>query len=193
MYYSRLRKKLKDFKNLTSSRKLSAIFLIVSIIISQIIMVISSLAISSSVQTINEIYIPAGLVNINFDTQQQDDMILQIPYQINNHGFFDLTQLKVRINLELIYFDNSTQMNSTLNIFNKDYSLAVCKGGCVFYGILEGYYDDYNISALDLFFDWYDNSEPADWFWVLADFLFSAKYYFELIIFELFMLNILIY
>ncbi|MFW9822080.1 MAG: hypothetical protein ACFFE4_04050 [Candidatus Thorarchaeota archaeon] len=177
-----LQRKITEFKGLKTSRKISVIFLISLIAISQIISIIIVIVISDTIGILSGAVIPSGYVSINFDYTKPDDMEVNMPYYINNPGISDLTDIVLTIRLSANYTHNITKQSIKREIFFKTANLGTCKAWNVLQGDFEGGFGDYNISAVINFLD---EADPLESFWILGDIYLKASYFIGLIKFTI--------
>ncbi|KKL19678.1 hypothetical protein LCGC14_2463040, partial [marine sediment metagenome] len=135
-------------------------------------------AFSSLTQIIKSIKIPNGLIDLNLDIYNPEEIEVSIPYYIQNHGIYDLNDMIMEVDISVNYIDISSRNNITAQIFSKYGVLPNCKAFSTLIGDFSGSFTNFNISAVIAFIQNSDIFEP---FSFLIDINFHLKYFFNLI------------
>ena len=77
------------------------------------------------IEIISELEIPSGYVYINIDIENPDDMTVQMPFSISNHGMVELTEITLYVEVMLNFINKSNNANLTLSIFSKTSILRI--------------------------------------------------------------------
>lgn len=170
-----LDQKVRAFKDLSKSRKISVFLLLASIITAQIVSTVCILSLNGIMQIPTSILIPAGFAFINFDTSTPDDMSVMIPYTITNGGGFDFSNIGFNISLKITFTNNFTHANETLLIYTNQHSVGNCPANKFLYGTLLGDKNHFNITAIEQFLNSWDDTK---FYSIFGDLVFSGEYFF---------------
>jgi hypothetical protein len=169
------------FKRLNTPRKISISLFISFILIAQITSIICAIGILNFSQLLSNIKIPSGYVYVNLDIYSPNDMAVEIPYDIENAGAFDLTHIELSINLHLNYINESNHANITSHVFSKTSLAPRCRAFSTLSENFVGTFPDFLIPPLVEFFD---NSDEFEMVYYLMDINLRAKYFYGLINFQ---------
>lgn len=187
---SYLREKIKVFKKLEGTRKVSITFFAIFLIFAQIVGICCSVALLDVLRIISNTVIPYGYVYVDFGADEYGFMDVQVPYYIKNDGFYILEQIELDVSLKIKYVDNSTKNNITLTFFSKKENLGDCQPSNKLIGFFEGNATHFNVTAVNNFIN---NIDQDEFYWILGDIKLKAKYFFGLIKYEVLLLNILLF
>lgn len=174
-------KKMKAFKKFKKSKKIGIYFSIISILNFQICALVSFSASLSFSQILSDMKFPAGFVNLNLDVFEPENLLLQIPYKIDNGGMFSLTDIETSIMISVNYLNVSNSANVTSVFFSRSIRLPDVKPLSVYLGFFEGGRPYFNEIAL---IDMYNYSGAFEPKFFRMNLSFSAMYYFGLIEFS---------
>jgi hypothetical protein len=143
----------------------------------------------------NNIRVPSGTIQYNFNITDVNSMYLRVPFNITNAGYFDLTNLKIDFKISMIY----DHVNLTTPGVNTTTSVLIFDKSINFPTILHGmsYNGLFNASSGDGFIvsnfpnattqiDW-TRSPVAEFY---SNFSLSASYSLDLISFKVNAFNI---
>jgi hypothetical protein len=149
-----IRKKLKIWKDLKRSRKLSLVmkfFLIASGIFLSTIGILASTSLYLVLQNID---IPEDIPEMKLDFSNYTkikDTYVKIPYRVSNKGVFTINDIRMRVQIEIKYFDKFSTHSTFNTIFSKKEQLGGCLSGKHLVGDFEGDYRDLNTTALGIY------------------------------------------
>ncbi|MFW9969594.1 MAG: PKD domain-containing protein [Candidatus Odinarchaeota archaeon] len=119
---------------------------------------------------------------LNIDIYNPEDMECTVPYYIQNHGIYDISDIFVETEIYINYIDEITSKNLTRKIFYKAEGLPRCKVFSSLIGNFSGTFSSFNISAIVEFNENYDFEES---FKILTNIRLKGKYLFNLIGFSI--------
>lgn len=144
----------------------------------------------------NNIQIPSGAIDSNFNITDLDSMYLSFPFEIRNEGYFDLTNLNLEFKVSMVY----DHVNLTLPGVNTTTSVLIFEKSITFPTILHKttYNGLFSASSGDGFLasnfpdvitdiDWTRTPHAVDFY---ANFSLSASYSLDLISFSVDAYNI---
>lgn len=179
-------KKLKEFKNLRKSRKIGVILYVVSIASFQVSSLASLGATLGFSQVLSDIRFPAGFIHLNLDVVEPENLLVAMPYEIDNGGVYYLTDIKVSVNIRVNYLNQSNLANITALFFSKSSRLPDVRASSVFSGFFEG---DFRYFDLDVLTDMYNYSDAFEPKLYYMDLMFSAVYFLGLMRFSFSQIN----
>ena len=137
--------------------------------------------------SVNNVNVPDGDITANLDITNPSGMFINVPFNISNSGYYDLTEISLRFQVAMTYDDASTPLNdtTTVKIFDK----------AQFYGtIAPGVNLKANLTG-SIFTNLPDPSTEVDWYRVpyalefYANLTFSAHYSLNLYTFTVNIIN----
>jgi len=176
-----VKKYYSQFQRLNLIRKISFVLLIIIIICGPIVSILCTIAILNFSQLLYSINIPSGFIYLDLDIYSPETMTIQVPYEIKNPGIYDLTNIKISVDLRLNYINESNDVNITSLVFSRIELIGNCVALNTLTGIINGSFLDFFISPL---IDFYDYSDEFETVYYLLDIDFKAKYFFGTIIFQ---------
>lgn len=174
-------RKLKIFKHFKRSRKIGVVFSLISIIIFQVSSLASLGASFGLTQILSDIKVPAGYVHLDLDIIEPDNLLMVMPYEIDNSGIYKLFDIKTSASISVTYLNKSNLVNITSIIFTKSSKLPDVEPFSTLSGFFEGNKQYFNeIAIIDMF----NNSNTFDLKFYVMNLSFSAVYFFGLIRFS---------
>ena len=173
-------KKIREYRELSRSRKVGKIFFIVSILLFQVISLVGLSAVLSFSHLLSTIKFPAGYVNINLDLDP-DNLLLQIPYRVENNGMFTLTDFSASVSINVKYLNVSNSVNVTTLLFSRASNLPDVGAFREETGFFEGGRQFFEESAVIDMFNYSDIIEPKRFVLNLS---ISSRYFMGLIKFS---------
>lgn len=138
----------------------------------------------------NNIQIPSGVIDYNFNITDINSMYIEVPFEITNAGYYDLTNLNIEFQISMVY----DHVNLTLPGVNTTTSVLIFEKSISFPTIIHRttYSGLFNASSGDGFLpsnfpnatteiDWTKTPYVAEFY---ADFSLSASYSLDLISFS---------
>lgn len=169
--------KIRHYRKLRRSRKFGKIFFIVSILLFQVISLIGLSSVLSFSNLLLTMRFPAGFVNINLDLEP-DNLLVQIPYKVENNGMFALTDITVSVRINVNYLNLSNSVNITTLLFSRTSSLPDVAAFREEIRFFEGDHQYFEESAVIDMFNYSDIFEPKKFILNLS---FSSNYFMGLI------------
>ena len=170
------------------------LFLLVLTLTMTVVSVLGGMSAALILGDPNNIKIPSGPIQSNFDITDVNSMYLRVPFNITNAGYFDLTNLKIDFKISMVY----DHVNLTTPGVNTTTSVLIFDKSINFPPILHGTsYDGlFNASSGDGFIGSnFPNATEIDWtrspiaeFY--SNFSLSASYSLDLISFKVNAYNI---
>jgi len=177
------------FKNLSIYRKLSILITIIILIIAQTFTILIIIGINNLPVILSNFKFPSGPSNLNIDIYNPEDMIVEMPYEIDNPTAFEISGITAIVNVSIQYTRQSDQVNITSFIFGKSNILETSRAFHTLIGIFEGDFNYFNVTAL---INYYDEFDPSKLVYFYLHIRFSLKYFFNLMDFEFAISNILL-
>ena len=84
---------------------------------------------------------------------------LSVPYKISNEGYFDIVDIKLKVEIDVVYCRNNSDKESRRTIFIHEESLNRIRPGEEISDKFEGSYDDFDNSEILLFLEELDVSK----------------------------------
>jgi hypothetical protein len=172
------------------------LFLLVLTLSMTIVSVLGGMSAALILGDPNNIKIPSGPIQSNFDITDVNSMYLRVPFNITNAGYFDLTNLKIDFKVSMVYDHvnlTTPGVNTTTSalIFDKSMSFPT-----IFYGT--SYNGLFNASSGDGFIpsnfpnatteiDWTRTPHAVEFY---SNFSLSASYSLDLISFKVEAFNV---
>jgi hypothetical protein len=179
--------KIKEYKNLRRTKKIGVCLFLVFIFNFQICSLISLSATLSFSQILSDIRLPSGFVNINLNIIEPENLIVQMPYEIDNRGMFYLIDITTTISINVNFLNKSNSVNITSSIFYKSSILPDVSPFSASLGFITGNRQFFNEFALSEMFDNSDLFEPK---FYRMNISLSAVYFLGLIRFSFEQYNI---
>lgn len=173
-----LKASLLKFDKLKLSRKISAICSIIMIIVIQITSIVVIININSFITVFSKIQIPNGYVYINMNIYEPENMNITIPYQIQNTGVSDLTNINMNVEIYINYINDTNKLDITKIVYQKYHFLGNCRAFCNKSGTLQGHSESFIIPNVITFFDYFDATKPV---FFLMNLTIKANYFLNLI------------
>ena len=145
------------------------------------------MAFSTFSNVISSINFPDGLIDLNLDIYDPENMEVSVPYNIENPGFFDLTGLYSQVEINVNFFDKTKDKNITNKIFSKSDRFPSCRAFRSQVGNFKGNFSNFNITAILDFQANIDIVKPFDF---LINIYFRGSYFFNLIKFSVLLVNL---
>ena len=82
----------------------------------------------SLMRVYNGITIPDGFVSIGLNFSDPTSVHIDLPYEVENNGFYDLHEISIKISLELDYFHKDTDEKRSQIIISARGIQCVCRG-----------------------------------------------------------------
>ena len=171
-------------KDLFITRKISLIFFLCIFIFAQTVGYLVIAAFSGLSQILETIRIPDGIIDLNLDIYNPEDIEVNIPYYIKNQGIYDLNNLYMDVDISVNYIDKITRENITLQIFTKADVLPDCTTFNSLVGNFTGTFHDFNVTAVVNFIE---NVDYFEIYYFLIDISFQAEYFWDLIDISIFL------
>ncbi|MFX1258748.1 MAG: hypothetical protein ACFFAN_12880 [Promethearchaeota archaeon] len=172
---------LKKIKETKSSRLVSHIFVFIILIYSLALSVLFSSVLISLNRTIESIKVPDGYFKGNFNSSNPE---LEFPFSIENEGIYEVSDFSVKVCLKVLYFEENNDKEKDIDIFSKKENYGVIHAGQFYEGLFKGDEEDFDIPALDDFWNDVNIYEDVDF---LIDIKISGKYFFGTIPFSVIM------
>jgi hypothetical protein len=138
----------------------------------------------------NNLQVPSGPINTNFDITDPDNMYIEVPFNITNAGYFDLTFLRIQFKIAMVYDHiNLTtpgeNVTTSALIFDKSIDFPDIRQGTTYSGIFnassgDGFLSD-NFPNATTEIDWYRTPYAIEFY---SNFTVSASYSLNLISFS---------
>lgn len=183
------KKIISRFKNLSISRRISIVFTIFLLIIAQTFTILTVVSINNIPVILSNFKFPSGPSNLNIDIYNPEDMIVEMPYEIDNPTAFEISEITAFVNISIKYTRQSDQANISSYIFSKSKMLGTIRVFYTLIDIFEGDFNYFNITALINYFDDFDPSKLVYFYLHVG---FSLKYFFNLMNLKFFVYNILL-
>lgn len=180
-------RKIKEYKNLRRTKKVGVFLFLVFIINFQVCSLISLSAALSFSQILSDIRLPSGFVNINLNIVEPENLLVQIPYEIDNGGIFYLTDIATTISINVNYLNKSNLVNITSTIFSKSSNLPNVSPFSIYSGFISGnrqYFDEFALNEM------FNNSDLFEPKFYKINISLSAVYFLGLIRFSFHQYNI---
>lgn len=144
----------------------------------------------------NNVNIPSGPINANLNISDVNTMYLQVPFNITNVGFFDLTNLRIEFSITMIYdhvnlTGTGENVTTSTNVFNKASKFPPIPNGQTYNGLFNAASGDgflpINFPNATTEIDWNRMPYAIEFY---ANIIFSASYSLDLISFSIELYNI---
>ena len=166
------------------------LFLLVLTLSMTIVSTLGALSAVLILEDPNNIQVPSGPIESNFDITDLSSMYLRVPFNITNAGYYDLTNLNIEFQISMVY----DHVNLTLPGVNTTTSVLIFEKSISFPTIIHGttYNGLFNAASGDGFLpsnfpnatteiDWTKTPYVAEFY---ANFSLSASYSLDLISFS---------
>lgn len=171
---------LTKFKNLKRSKKFGIIFILFMLVYGIIFM---SLFYSVSIalfKTIESVRVPDDYFLVNLES---NNLEFRTTFSISNRGPYDLTDFRVELSTDIIYYLEYSDDMVRDNIFSIDIYYGKISGMSNYHGAIEGDQDNFNMTTMNDFWSFANMSKDLTF---LIDIKFDGKYYFGMIPFSIF-------
>ncbi len=158
--------------------------------------ILGSMSAFAILENPDNVNVPSGPISANLNISDVNSMYLQVPFNVSNVGFFDLTNLKIEFSIAMIYdhvnlTGTGENVTTSTNIFNKAINFPPIPHGQSYNGLFNAASGDgflpANFPNITTEIDWYKTPHAIEFY---ADFIFSASYSLDLISFTVKLFNI---
>jgi len=172
------------------------LFLLVLTLTMTVVSVLGGMSAALILGDPNNIKIPSGPIQSNFDITDVNSMYLRVPFNITNAGYFDLTNLKIDFKISMVYDHVNLTMpgvNTTTSalIFDKSINFPTIFHRTSFNGLFNASSGDgfipSNFPNATTEIDWTKTPYAVEFY---SNFSVSASYSLDLISFKLDAFNI---
>jgi len=138
----------------------------------------------------NNIQIPSGPIDSNFDITDLSSMYLRVPFEITNAGYYDLTNFNLEFKVSMVYDHVNFTLpgvNTTRHvlIFDKSITFPDIIHQTTYIGLFDASSGDgflaYNFPNVTTDIDWTKTPYPVEFY---SNFSLSASYSLDLITFS---------
>lgn len=152
-------KKIRYWKELNKSRKISCLMSIFLIIAGLIISAVNILAYLSIESISYNVIIPNDEPELKLNISNMESNYLKVPYKISNEGYFDIIDIKMKVKIDYLYSNNDSNKEIRRTVFSKKANLVSIKPGDELTGVFKGEYLNFDNSEIILFLEELDISK----------------------------------
>ena len=106
------------------------------------------------------IQVPDGKIEANFDLTDKDNLEINVPYKITNDGYFNLEDVSISITIKMTYRDIDDKKKKTVVMFQDDHDITLVKRDETHRGTFEASGDEFLLDSLPDYSD-IDKSKPS--------------------------------
>ena len=152
-------KRIRRWKELSRLRKISMLMKVCISIAGLIISIGSILTYVSIDSFCCNVIIPYDDPELSLNGSDTKSNHLSVPYKISNEGYFDIVDIKLKVEIDVVYCRNNSDKESRRTIFIHEESLNRIRPGEEISDKFEGSYDDFDNSEILLFLEELDVSK----------------------------------
>lgn len=152
-------KRIRRWKELSRLRKLSSLMKVCISIAGLIISMVGVLTYVSIDSFCCNVIIPYDDPELKLNGSDAKSNHLSLPYKISNEGYFDIFDIMLKVEIDVVYCKNNSDKESRRTIFLHEESLKRIRPGEDLMDIFEGSYDDFENSEILLFLEELDVSK----------------------------------
>ena len=152
-------KRIKRWKQLGCLKKISSLMKVNISIAGLIISMVGVLTYVSIDSFCCNVIIPYEDPELTLNGSDTKSNHLSVPYKISNEGYFDIVDIKLKVEIDVVYCRNNSDKESRRTIFIHEESLNRIRPGEEISDKFEGSYDDFDNSEILLFLEELDVSK----------------------------------
>jgi len=152
-------KRMRRWKKLRRLRKISSLMSGCIFISGLIISTVGFLTYISIDSFCCNVFIPYDDPELKLNSSDIKSNHLTVPYKISNEGYFDIVDIKLKVQVDVVYFKNDSYKETRRTIFLHEESLKRIRPGEDLTDIFEGNYDNFYNSEILLFLEELDVSK----------------------------------
>jgi hypothetical protein len=152
-------KRIRRWNQLRPLRKVSSLMKVWIFIAGLIISIGSILTYVSIDSFCYNVIIPYDDPELKLNGSDIKSNHLSLPYKISNEGYFDIVDIMLKVQIDVVYCKNDSDKEARRTIFLHEESLKYIRPGEDLMDIFEGSYDDFDNSEILLFLEELDVSK----------------------------------
>ena len=152
-------KRIRRWKELSRLRKISSLMSVCIFIAGLIISMVGILTYVSIDSFCCNVIIPYDDPELKLNSSDIKSNHLTVPYKISNEGYYDIVDIKLKVQIDVVYCKNDSDKETRRTIFLHEESLKRIRPGEALMDIFEGDYDNFDDSEILLFLEELDVSK----------------------------------
>lgn len=152
-------KRIKRWKQLSRLKKISSLMKVCISIAGLIISMVGVLTYVSIDSFCCNVIIPYDDPELSLNGSDPKSNHLSVPYKISNKGYFDIVDIMLKVEIDVVYCKNNSDKETRRTIFIHEESLNRIRPGEEISDKFEGSYDNFDNSEILLFLEELDVSK----------------------------------
>lgn len=159
LFFSDMMKRIRRWKELRRLRKISSLMSVCIFIAGLIISMVGLFAYVSIDSFCCNVIIPYDDPELRLNGSDTKSNHLTVPYKISNEGYFDIVDIKLKVQIDVVYCKNDSYKETRRRIFLHEESLKSIRPGEDLKDAFEGDYNNFDNSEILLFLEELDISK----------------------------------